>query len=494
LIDVELQQRIAASDNLDTDATDAIELLLGKGPPNLRHDLQDWTIEQFEGKNILFYQGKNYIPKDHGLRKEITSQFHDKIAAGHPGEIETFNAVKEYYWWPGMRSFIKNYVKGCGICQQFKINRNPSHPSYNPIPGPTTTRPFANCSMDLITDLPPIVLENGLIIDAILSVVDHGLTKGVVLTPCAKTLTEEGAGEILLNHVFKRFGLPDSIISDRDPRFTAKSFQELLKLLGIKSKLTTAFHPQSDGTTERFNQEIEAYIGIYCSSNPETWNKSIGTMEFTHNNRRHSDRQRTAFELMLGSTPLSIPLSFEHTKFPSVEDRIQQLQKDREEALAAHELARRRMAERRKNKFTGFKLGQQVWLDTRNLKTKYHRKIAPRREGPFKISEVLGPLTYRLQLPPTWRIHNIFHAVLLMPYTETEVHGPNYLRPPPDIENDEERWEIGTILNHRRRGRGYQYYVLWKGYPITEATWEPATCFENGGEDILSDYRHRLNL
>ena len=144
----------------------------------------------------------------------------------------------------------------------------------------------------------------------------------VVLTPCAKTLTHEGAGDILLNHVYKRFGLPNSIISDRDPRFTAKSFQELLKLLGVKSKLTTAYHPQSDGTTERFNQEIEAYIGIYCSSNPETWHQSIGTMEFTHNNRQHSDRQRTSFELMYGYSPLTIPTSYEHTKFPSVDKWI----------------------------------------------------------------------------------------------------------------------------------------------------------------------------
>jgi len=140
-----------------------------------------------------------------------------------------------------MRSFIKNYVKGCGTCQQFKINRNPSNPSYNPVPGPVTTRPFANCSMDLITDLPLITLENRTIIDALLVVVDHGLTKGVVITPVSKTLTEEGAGEILLNQFYKRFGLPDSIISDRDPRFTAWAFQELLWLLGIKSKLTTAF-------------------------------------------------------------------------------------------------------------------------------------------------------------------------------------------------------------------------------------------------------------
>jgi len=139
--------------------------------------------------------------------------------------------------------------------------------------------------MDLITDLLPITLENGTIIDALLVVVDHGLTKGVVITPVSKTLTEEGAGEILLNQFYKRFGLPDSIISDRDPRFTARAFQELLRLLGIKSKLTTAFHPQSDGTTERFNQEIEAYLGIYCSSNPTDWHKKVGTIKFTHNNR-----------------------------------------------------------------------------------------------------------------------------------------------------------------------------------------------------------------
>ena len=113
---------------------------------------------------------------------------------------------------------------------------------------------------------------------------------------------------------------------------------------------------------------------------------------------------------MYGLSPLAIPTSFENTKFPSVDDRIKQLQSDREEALAAHELARRRMAERRKNKFTGFELGQLVWLDMRNIKTNYHKKMAPKHEGPFKIIEILGPLNYHLELPPTWKLHNNFHA------------------------------------------------------------------------------------
>jgi len=203
LIDIELQQKITNLTDLDIDAANTLKAILGQAPTALQKDLEDWKIDIFDDKNVLFYQGKNYIPKNAELRKEIVQLYHDGINAGHPGELETLNAVKEYYWWPGMRSFIKNYVKGCGIRQQFKINRNPSNPFYNPIAGPTTTRPFANCSMDMITDLPPIELENRMIIDSIIVVVDHGLTKGVILTPCAKTLTEEGAGKILLNHLYK---------------------------------------------------------------------------------------------------------------------------------------------------------------------------------------------------------------------------------------------------------------------------------------------------
>ena len=100
-------------------------------------------------------------------------------------------------------------------------------------------------------------------------------------------------------------------------------------------------------------------------------------------------------------------------------------------------------------------------------------------------------MNYRLELPPTWKLHNNFHVIFLTPYMENEVHGPNYLQLPPDIKNDEERWEVKTILKHQKQGRGYQYYVLWKGYLITEALWELATCFENGVEEILEEYQNR---
>ena len=348
-------------------------------------------------------------------------------------------------------------------------------------------RPFANCSMDMITDLP---ISEGY--DSILAVVDQGLMKGVILIPCNKTLTADQCAKLLLDNVYKRFGLMDKIISDQGPQFAAKSFLELLKLLKIKSALTTAYHPQSDGATERVNQEIEAYISIFCTNNPENWSNMLSTMEFTHNNRRHADRLHTPFELMLGITPVAIPVAFEHTKYPSIEEKMKNLIKDREEALAAHELARTRMAGRRKDTFIPFEKGQQVWLDSRNLKTLYHKKIGPKREGPFEIEEVLGPVTYRLKLPETWRIHNVFHAVLLRPYTETEAHGNNYPRPPPDL-LDGEVYTVEWILKHRRRGRGYQYYVQWEGYPITEASWESESAFSADG-DTLSSYKERHQI
>ena len=123
----------------------------------------------------------------------------------------------------------------------------------------------------------------------------------------------------------------------------------------------------------------------------------------------------------------------------------------------------------------------------------YHKKIKPKREGPFTIIEVLGPVTYRLKLPTKWRIHNVFHATLLRPYKENETYGQNFTQPPLELLEGEEVYKIETILNHRRPGRGYQYYIKWWGYPISDATWEPETCFSDDG-NILAQYKLRHNL
>ena len=141
---------------------------------------------------------------------------------------------------------------------------------------------------------------------------------------------------------------------------------------------------------------------------------------------------------MMGESPKAIPQVFKNTKFPSIDEKIKQMTADWEEALVAHELARSRIAERKKSTFILFEKGQKVWLDTRNMKTTYHKKMAPKWEGLFEIEEVLGPITYRLKLQDTWKIYNVFHAILLKPYQENEMCGKNFPTPPPEIINGEE--------------------------------------------------------
>ena len=151
------------------------------------------------------------------------------------------------------------------------------------------------------------------------------------------------------------------------------------------------------------------------------------------------------------------------------------------------------MANRKQSKFTPFEKGQKVWLDTRNFKTGHHKKITPKCEGPFEIEEVLGPVTYRLKLPKLWKIHNVFHATLLCLYIENKIYGNNYQRPLAELLEGEEVYEVETILKHRKRGRGYQYYIKWKGYPVTEATWENKLAFSDDG-NMVEQYKLQHQL
>jgi hypothetical protein len=183
LLDTELQEWILNGKELDLDIKNAIETLMEEGPTSLKNDLQDWKIEEIDGQKTIFFKGKNYIPKDLELRRDIVKMYHNHKTGGHPGELETYNGIRQNYWWPRLRTFVKNYVQGCGICQQFKINQSPSNPAYIAIEGANNTRPFAKCSMDLITDLLPVEGYN-----SILVMVDRGLLKGVILCPCVRVL------------------------------------------------------------------------------------------------------------------------------------------------------------------------------------------------------------------------------------------------------------------------------------------------------------------
>ena len=249
------------------------------------------------------------------------------------------------------------YIEGCAICQQNKPNTHPTIPPLTPIRS-TSTRPFQQISCDLITDLP---LSEGF--DSLLVVVNHGLTKGVILCPTKKTITAEGVANLFFHKVFLRFSLYNKIISDRGPQFASAFTKELRKLLNYDLSLSTAYHPQSDGETERVNQKIETYLQIFCGNNPTLWTDSITLAEFTHNHRPHSVTSQSPFFLMMGYEPHALPSIIQNSAIPAVKTRLKNLTAARNEALAAHELAQQVMAAHTRQKFIPFKKGEKIWLE-----------------------------------------------------------------------------------------------------------------------------------
>ena len=233
---------------------------------------------------------------------------------------------------------------------------------------------------------------------------------------------------------------------------------------------------------------------IFCSDNPKTWSFLIPILEFCHNQRLHSTTKKLPFFLMMGYESWDLPMAFNRMNVPTAEERLRTLKEAQNKATAAHELARQKMAAHSTCGFTPFNLKDKVWLDRRNLKPGLpYWKFAPKCFGPFKITEVLGPVSYHLQLPGTWCIHPVFHAILVSPYLETTVHGPNYTRPPPDLIEGEEQYEVKAIQGYKRWGHGYWYLVKWVNYPMSDNTWQSAEDLKDAPE-ILSEYQHSHNL
>ena len=278
-------------------------------PTQFRSRLSDWSYDA----RILSYQGRIYIPDQDNLQLDLVKTFHDHQTAGHPGYLKTKQLLTTGHWWPGMAQLIKKYVDRCAPCQQNKANTHPTIPPLNPVIS-RETLPFKQISYDLITDLP---VSNGF--DSLLVVVDHGLSKGVILCPTKKTITAEGVATIIFRKLYTRFGLFNKIISDQGPQSAAKFQKELGRILRYKLALSSAYHPQTDGETKRVNQEVKTYLQIFCGSNPSEWAEQIPMAEFVHNIRPHSTTGKSLFYLIMGYELQALPDITNKTDLPTIE-------------------------------------------------------------------------------------------------------------------------------------------------------------------------------
>ena len=407
---------------------------------------------------------KVFLKDDMEERRHILRQIHDSPTGGHPGIANTWELIKEHYEGPRLREFVEEYVKGCVKCQKSKTNLPRRKAPLQRFDVPASEGPFQYVSMDLITDLPR---SDGY--DSILTIVDQGCSKAAKFIPCHKTIDGPGVANEYLKHLIPWFGTPKRVISDRDPRFTSNFAKTLCKNLGVQQNLSTAFHPCTVGQTERMNAWVEQYLRPWTTSRQNNWARLLPIAEYAHNSWRSDTTRKSPHELLIGIKP-QVNVKFLDDSTPATIDRLKTLETTRQEV---QKLLEQRQQHKDSKKPTEMKVGEQVWLENRNLPAIGSRKLQPRRYGPFIIKERVGQVAYRLDLPNTMKIHNVFHVDLLLPYKETEAYGTPFTRPPPVIDHGEEEYEIESIIKSRRKGRGrkLQYLVHWKGYPNANDSW-----------------------
>ena len=412
---------------------------------------------------------------------EILHSRHDAPAAGHPGRSRTFELVARDYVWDNMRKEIYNYVDRCDTCQR---NKSPRHKPFGLLqPLPIPTRPWSSISMDFIVKLPK---SKGF--DSIFVVVCR-LTKQAHFIPCKESMSSSDLADLYINNIFKLHGLPDDIISDRGPVFRSKFWLSLLDELRIKSKLSSAFHPQTDGQTERVNQVLEQYLRCYINFSQDDWCRLLPHAEFAYNNSISTTTKMSPFLANFGFHPRMEYCFSSNSNAPAVQNHLKHLEDLIPILKEELHLAQERMkfySDKDRLDHT-FKIGDQVWLLNRNIRSlRPSAKLDHKRLGPFKIINQINPVAFELDLPDTYRIHNAFHVSLLEPVSDQYLFNSSS-PPTPTPVLDSEEYYVNQLLDIKYVDGKAFYLVNWYGYSEADNTWEPIECL-TGCDDLLREF------
>lgn len=455
---------------------------------------------------LLYKDGTRlYIPEC-PLRQLLLSEAHDAPLSGHLGRDKTFDRLSRAFYWPKMHHMVHQYCRTCPTCQAIKPSRQLPMGLLQPLPIPQ--KRWSSVSMDLITQLPPTKAGH----TAIVVFVDR-LTKMIICEPTTDNVTAQQLATIFYRAVFRFHGIPTSIVSDRDPKFTSEFWRAYHKRLGTKLNMSTSRHAQTDGQTERANQTLEDMLRAYVSPYHDDWDEHLVAAEFAYNDSVNVSTGYTPFFLNYGEHPTTpLTMLFEPNQDHGSEAvqayaaRLRAELHRARESLAQAQARQAKYANLKRRDFS-FRVGDQVWLAASHLRLptaeNAKRKLQPRFYGPYKIVKVVTPVAYQLDLPKTLKIHPVIHISHLKANADGSQDFPSRPGykppPPPQVLDHEEYFHIEAFRKHRTVNRQVQFYVKWLGYGEDENQWIPANRLRAemtpaSFKELLLDYQRRTKV